>query len=133
METKTITAISKMIASGEIPSEVYDKYLSKTKLGFCTEEKVEETIIKEATQDDKKILQILKEKKVNISNISYGIENGKSINDLMDDNRFFCKLKLFELDENATESEQLEFHNKIEKMNLTKEEMTLIIEWLKEE
>ena len=47
---ETITAISKMIASGDIPKEIYDKYLSKTKLGFCSAEKVEEIITKEATQ-----------------------------------------------------------------------------------
>ena len=30
----TIKQICKMISSGDIPKEVYDKYLSKTSLGF---------------------------------------------------------------------------------------------------
>ena len=49
----TIKAIAKMIASGEIPKEIYDKYLSKTKLGFCSADKVEEIIIKESKKADR--------------------------------------------------------------------------------
>ena len=48
----TIKAIANMIASGEIPKEIYDKYLSKTKLGFCSADKVEEIIIKEANKGE---------------------------------------------------------------------------------
>lgn len=33
----TLKQICKMIASGEIPNEVYDKYLSKTPIGFMNE------------------------------------------------------------------------------------------------
>lgn len=33
----TLKQICKMIASGEIPDEVYDKYLSKTSIGFMNE------------------------------------------------------------------------------------------------
>lgn len=33
----TLKQICKMIASGEIPDEVYDKYLSKTPIGFMNE------------------------------------------------------------------------------------------------
>lgn len=34
---ETIEQIAKMIASGEIPSEVYNKYLSKCEIGFMNE------------------------------------------------------------------------------------------------
>ena len=115
MKTTTITAISKMIASGDIPKEIYDKYLSKTKLGFCTEEKVEEIIIKEATQDDKKIMQILKEKKVDLEQIrQYILWKEK-----------FEKISINKL---------CLTYNRGKKKNrqLTEEEAKLIVEWIKE-
>ena len=34
---ETIKKIAKMIASGEIPKEVYDKYLSECPIGFMSE------------------------------------------------------------------------------------------------
>lgn len=34
---ETVKQIAKMIASGEIPSEVYNKYLSKCEIGFMNE------------------------------------------------------------------------------------------------
>ncbi len=37
--------ICKMISSGEIPKEVYDKYLSETRIGFMSEEDLEEFLI----------------------------------------------------------------------------------------
>ncbi len=35
---QVIECISKMIASGDIPNEVYDKYLSKCPIGFMNED-----------------------------------------------------------------------------------------------
>lgn len=37
---ETLKQICKMISSGEIPDEVYDKYLSKTQLGFMNYEEL---------------------------------------------------------------------------------------------
>lgn len=36
----TIKQIAKMIASGEIPKQVYDKYLSKCPVGFMNEKEL---------------------------------------------------------------------------------------------
>lgn len=43
---EALRCISKMIASGEIPNEVYDKYLSKCPIGFMNEEDVFEFLTK---------------------------------------------------------------------------------------
>jgi len=44
---EVLIQIAKMIASGEIPNEVYDKYLSETPIGFMPEE----DLIKYLTKD----------------------------------------------------------------------------------
>lgn len=40
MKEEVLKQICKMIASGEIPKEVYDKYLSKCPIGFMKEEEL---------------------------------------------------------------------------------------------
>ena len=42
-----IDNICEMIASGEIPNEVYDKYLANTKIGFMRAFEVKEFLLKE--------------------------------------------------------------------------------------
>ena len=57
---QVIKCISKMIASGDIPNEVYDKYLSDCPIGFMNEEKLFEYLTKgeiHLTEEDEKALK----------------------------------------------------------------------------
>lgn len=42
---EVLTCIAKMISSGEIPKDVYDKYLSKCPIGFMNETELTEYLI----------------------------------------------------------------------------------------
>lgn len=71
---ETIKQIAKMIASGEIPKDVYDKYLGKCPIGFMNEEDLFDYLF-EVEQ-----LEPIEEKEIEELDLKYDIENNDIYN-----------------------------------------------------
>jgi hypothetical protein len=78
----TLKQICKMISSGDIPKVVYDKYLSKTQLGFMNYEELYDFLMNKTKKYEEVIDKIQKHCEIEINASNYYLKNHNSQKEL---------------------------------------------------